>query len=335
VKRAVALLIVLLVAANLLGKRLREDAPPAPKASRIGLGPLVGGVMTGAFRPMLMNYLYIRADILAGQGRYDEEVTLFRAMTQLYPHNEGARAFIGWWLAFNAKGEAQDPALGWRWARDGLDILLDIEDQRPVIASWFMAQCGQNALDFQRYAGREWTEEKFYRARASTWGERQFDVRLGRFDLGLYVLGDPSRFSGARTMHVRLLFAGLIDDWMRTGGSPKLDAALAGIAWAEDVWKELDDVAEEYRQDAARLRAIADGSFDPAHFPKAMHHDANALWALGMHKRDMGRLRAALTIFERLKDEHRFAEEKASIGAWIQWIEGGASGTRPRMPFDA
>ena len=70
--------------------------------------------------PMLMNYLYLRADILAGQGRLDEQVTLFRSMVQLYPNNAEARGFLGWWLAFNAKREAPRPDLGWRWAAEVL-----------------------------------------------------------------------------------------------------------------------------------------------------------------------------------------------------------------------
>jgi len=332
-KRAVALFLVLLAAANLLGMRLRATLPPAPKANRIGLGPLVGGVMTGAFRPMLVNYLYIRADILAGKGRYDEQVTLFRTMTQLYPHNDAARAFIGWWLAYNSKGEAQDPALGWRWARDGLDILVDIPDQRPVIATWFMAQCGQNAFDFERYAGREWAEERYYRARAQAWGEKQYGLRLDRFDLGLQALGD-ARGTWFRALQGRLLAAGLVDDWMKVGRSPKLEAALRINDEMARIFAELPEYAEEYRLESARLRALADNTFDLGKFPEATHHDANALWALGMHQRDPERLRMALALFEKLAPLHRFPEEKASIREWLAWIEAGSPGPRPRMPFD-
>ena len=122
-KVAVGLLVLLVVAAQPIAAKLREEAPSTPQASRIGLGPLLGGVMTGAFRPLLMNYLYIRADILAGQGRFDEQVTLFRSMVQLYPHNEAARGYLGWELAFNSKGEAESRDLAWRWAREGLDIV--------------------------------------------------------------------------------------------------------------------------------------------------------------------------------------------------------------------
>jgi hypothetical protein len=332
-KRAVALLVVLLVAANLLGSRLRESQPPPPLANRIGLGPLLGGVMTGAFRPLLANYLFIRADILAGQGRYDEQVTLFLTMTRLYPHNDDARGFIGWWLAYNSKSEAQDPALGWRWSRDGLDILVEIPEKKSDLSQWFIAQCGQNAFDFMRYAGRDWAEERYYRARARAWGERQYGMSLDRFDLGLQALGD-ARGTWYRALQGRLLAAGLVDDWMKVGRSPKADAAVAIALEMGALFDELPEYADEYRREAARLRAVADNTFDLEKFPGATHHDANALWALGMHQRDPDRLRMALALFEKLAPLHRFPEEKASIREWITWIEEGSRGPRPRMPFD-
>ena len=116
IRRALVLLVLLIAIAHPIGAHLRDQQPPQPDANKLGLGPLMGGVLTGAFRPMLMNYLYIRADILAGQGRFDEQVTLFRNMVQLYPNNEEARGYLGWWLAFNSKGEADQPELAWRWA---------------------------------------------------------------------------------------------------------------------------------------------------------------------------------------------------------------------------
>ncbi len=332
-KRAIALALMLLVAAYVIGQRLRDDAPPAPEASRIGVGPLVGGVLTGAFRPLLMNYLYLRADILAGQGRYDEEVTLFKTMVQLYPHNESARAFIGWWLAFNAKSEAPDPALGWRWAEPGLDILFELPDERATLSRWFLLQCGHNAIAAQRYAGKDWAEEVFFRDRARRWGERHYGAIHPRFDLGLLALGEPDGFK-QQSAQVRLLVTGLIDDWMRAGASPKLDPALRGLEWYADVFKGLPDLAAAARAEAARLKAVADGTFEVARFPNADINDANGLWALGMHQRDLKRLRTALAVFGQLDEEQSFRAEQQSIQRWIEWIEAGQQRARPPMPFD-
>ena len=332
-KRAIALALMLLVAAYVIGQRLRADAPPAPEASRIGVGPLVGGVLTGAFRPLLMNYLYLRADILAGQGRYDEEVTLFKTMVQLYPHNESARAFIGWWLAFNAKSEAPDPALGWRWAEPGLDILIELPDERATLSRWFLLQCGHNAIAAQRYAGKGWAEEIFFRERARRWGERHYGAIHPRFDLGLLALGEPDGFK-QQSAQVRLLITGLIDDWMRAGASPKLGPALRGLEWLAEVFKGLPGGADAPRAEAARLKAIDDGSFELQRFPDADINDANALWALGMHKRDFGRLLAAQELFKQLSPEGAYLPEIKSTYAWTSWIELGQQGARPPMPFD-
>ena len=332
-KRAVVLIVVLQIGAVFIGRQLRADAPPTPEASRIGVGPLVGGVLTGAFRPLLMLYLYLRADILAGQGRYDEEVTLFKTMVQLYPHNESARAFIGWWLAFNAKSEAPDPPLGWRWAEPGLDILAELPGERATLANWFMAQCGHNAFAAQRYAGSGWAEELYFRERARGWGERRYGEKLARFDLGLIALGSADGFE-QNAAQLRLLIVGLIDDWMRTGASPKLDAALHGLEWYAEVFKGLPLMADDARAEAARLAAIADGTFELDRYPGADVNDANALWALGMHKRDAGRLRAAKAIFAELDEQQPYRAETGIIDRWIAWVESDQQAPRPPMPFD-
>ena len=102
---------------------LRAEAPPVPASRRIGAGRLVGSVLTGPFRPMLLTYLWIRADTLYAQGRYDELHELYRVILALYPSNERAREYLGWFLAFNIKSEMRDEKLAWKWAEEGLVIV--------------------------------------------------------------------------------------------------------------------------------------------------------------------------------------------------------------------
>ncbi|MHC4819948.1 MAG: hypothetical protein ACYTF8_18055, partial [Planctomycetota bacterium] len=117
-KRAVLLVVLalLLALAHPVESMLRADAPPAPASQRIGAGRLLGSVLTGPFRPLLLTYLWIRSDILYGEARHDELHQLFRMIVSLYPNNERAREFLGWFLAFNLKSEAPTDALGWKWA---------------------------------------------------------------------------------------------------------------------------------------------------------------------------------------------------------------------------
>ena len=332
-KIAIGALILLLVAVQPIASRLRDRMPPAPEMRGLGLGPLLGGVLTGAFRPLLMNYLYIRADILAGQGRFDEQVTLFRGMVQLYPHNEEARGYLGWELAFNSKGEAATPELAWRWAREGLDILADSPSQSDIVALWFMAQCGQNANGFYRYAGPEWLKERWIRERAEAWTASRWGRPMPRFDAALRALGEPEDVL-ARFQHVRLLRAALLDDWMRTGRSDRLEATMKGLLWIAWVFKDLPEQEAAARQSADALRAIAAGEFDAAKFPGADEEEANALWALGMHRQDASMLRAALALFESQK-HHEFISERRIVRAWIDWLATDRSTPRPPRPFDS
>jgi hypothetical protein len=330
VKRALALLLLLLVAAVPLAGRLRAQAPPQPESSRIGLGPVLGGVLTGAFRPVLMNYLYIRADILAGEGRFDEQVTLFRSMVQLYPHNADARGFLGWELAFNSKSEAATRELGWRWAREGLDILADA--QPDTVALWFMTQCGQNAYGLYRYAGPDWVAERWIRARALGWTERTWGKRLARFDAAL-LAEPPTEEVLGRIRRVRILRMALLDAWMRTGESDKLEACVRELRWLAWVFQGIAEQKLAAEQQADALEAIHRAEFDRTAFAEVDETEANALWALGMHRADVPMLKSALAIFEERR-HHDFDSERRIVGAWIAWLEGDRAGPRPPHPFD-
>jgi tetratricopeptide (TPR) repeat protein len=328
VKRALVLLVLLLLAAQPIARKLRADVPPAPDSSRIGLGPVLGGVLTGAFRPLLMNYLYIRADILAGQGRFDEQVTLFRSMVQLYPHNEMARGYLGWELAFNSKGEAATPELAWRWAREGLDILA--QSQPDTLSLWFMTQCGQSAYGLYRYAGPEWIAERRLRARALDWTQKTFGKPMHRFDAALHCHSPQDELLG-RIQRVHVLKAALIDDWMRDGKSDKLADVVAELRWIAWVFKDIPGQQEALENEAAALETIAAGGtelLNPA-VP-----EANALWALGTHRGNAAMLEKALSIFEGL-DYHPFTAEKRFLRAWIEWLGGDRSAPRPPHPFDS
>jgi hypothetical protein len=213
---AIALLLAL---AHPMEARLRAEAPPAPASRRIGVGPLLGSVLTGAFRPLLRTYLWLRTDTLYGQRRFDELHQNIRTLLALYPDNYAAREFLGWNLAFNLKLEAPNRELAWRWAREGLDILVEIDRGRQTLAYWFLVQCGQNPTHPvfpMRYAGDDWANEKWWRARAREWGERTWGESLSRFELGLKALeGRTGFYDAMRRTDLAICLA--YDEWVRTG----------------------------------------------------------------------------------------------------------------------
>jgi hypothetical protein len=340
---ALLLLMLLLIAVQPIAAALREQQPPVPEANRLGLGRLMGGVLTGAFRPLLLNYLWIRADILYGQGRADERQTLIRAMVALYPDNAGARQFLGWDLAFNQKNETKDPAVAWKWSQEGLEILLDAREADPLftdpLVDWFLKQCGQNPLPpfhRMRYAGPEWKREKLLRAHLRRWANDRFGEPLDRFELGLRFNEGNDRFSG-RVTRALLLERQVLDDWVREGRSDRVADAADALDWlsSDEGLGDRSHATRDYFALRARmLRELAEGVVSKGVLELGGYDSALALWVLGAHGRDLGLLQLAGVAFERFVEEP-FPEERALVGRWIRYAEAGFEGDRPPLPFDS
>jgi hypothetical protein len=332
VTRAVLLVVLalLLALAHPFESMLRADAPPVPSSQRIGTGRLLGSVLTGPFRPLLLTYLWIRSDILWGQGRRDELHQLYRVMVALYPNNEQAREFLGWLLAFNLKSEEENDALGWRWAEEGLNILVDTGTGRSTAADWIRKQCGQNSLYEQRYAGPAWEREKVWRARLRAWGARRYGVELSRFALGLRVLEGRDGFRD-RLRRAALLETLAYEEFLRHGRAEHAAAAVAALKEAGLATSDYPDpgLSAHFLARARTLDTLATGRL-----PRRVDYSAAvALWGLGAHARNAEHLDAARTILRGL-DAERFAEELAGIDRWIAYVGDPDARPRPPLPFD-
>ena len=173
------ILLVALIAASMpLAAALDARQPESTDPGDLGLGRLTGGVLTGVLRPMLLSYLWIRADTLYGDRQFEQLRLHYRSLLHLYPRNKRAQEFLGWHLAFNMKSEAPTEAAAWQWAREGLDYLVQIDGGETTVALWFLWQAGQSEL--QRYAGEGWEAEKRMRAKVREWTEAHTGRALDR-----------------------------------------------------------------------------------------------------------------------------------------------------------
>ncbi len=330
--KAVLALVLLFGAAYPIERALRARMPEAPAANRIGMGRLMGGVLTGPFRPMLQTYLWIRADILYGQGRYDELAVLFDTMTSLYPDNDAAREFLGWHLCFNLKNEAPSPEVAWMWSERGLDTLADLPNAHRQLADWFLKQCGHNPVFSMRYAGEAWRTERALRERARTWAKKRWGEDLERFDAGLRALRGRTKFFD-RLRRLSLLTYGAYDDCVRTGRSDKFAPAAAlarrlageldidGIP-APEGWKRiLEDRAAFFLQ-------IEAGRPSPELIAMGEYPVAMALWGIGAHRKDPVLLRKAQQTLG-----VDYSAELSGIAAWIAYVDDPQKQIPP-LPFD-
>jgi len=338
---AAALCVALLCSAIPLRASLAGHAPATPESSALGLGRLGGGVLTGVFRPLLLTYLWIRADGLLLRGRQDELLTVYRTIHDLYPDNASAREYLGWHLAFNLKHDAPNPDVAWAWAREGLDYLAASDKGRGTIARWFFSQAGQQP-DNLRYAGPSWKAERVLRAHAADWYEHRYGKRLDRFEAALALtVGEKGLADLSATILVHLTF----DEWIRDGYAPHGPAAV--LALVERAKSHEDPqlgpmlrfgrtIAEDLRTEAAILKLIAKGKELPALVKLESYEVALALWTIAARENDeshaIARLAAAAEILQFLEDGY-YEEELRNVRQWLLYRQTG-SGVPPPLPFD-
>jgi hypothetical protein len=327
-----AVLLLALVLAQPVRGRLAADAPRAPLLPVAEAQGLAGSVLAGSFRPMLLTYLWLRTDALYAEGRDEECFEIYRLLHRLYPGNERARDFVGWFLAFNLKQKAPDIALGWKWARTGLEMLLSSPDGPPIIADWIRKQCGQNSLVLERYAGPPWEEERAWRARLRAFGVTHFHEDLSRFALGVRVLEGRGKF-GDRLRRAFLLRSLAYEELLRYGGSAHLKDAIAALRGMAEEFADDDLLRADFEGDASGLAAAAAGRVpEPLRAPDA-YPVAMALWGLGVKARDPEMLTKAEGILAAVgKDLLR--EEILEIRRWREHILSAQEGPPPPFPFD-
>ncbi|HEX5137037.1 MAG TPA: hypothetical protein VFY93_08705 [Planctomycetota bacterium] len=328
---ACAILVLALAGVGPARDALLADAPRTPLSSAAGTEGLAGTVLAGSFRPLLLTYLWLRGDVLYGEGRDEECFELYRLLYRLYPENERAREFVGWFLAFNLKRKAPDPAIGWQWAQAGLDMLVGCPDGPSVTADWIRKQCGQNSLVLQRYAGPEWREERLYRAGLRRFGVRRFGEDLSRFALGVRVLEGRGKFSD-RIRRALLLWNLAYEELLRYGEAAHAEEAVAEL---RALAKELtdDEGLASYFEERARCLATAAGGGVPDPLPVPQTYPvAMALLGRGIKEGNEEPLGKAEALLAALGPE--FGEEIGLVRRWRAHVRAPDASERPPFPFD-
>ncbi|MGQ0615238.1 MAG: hypothetical protein ACT4PV_16015 [Planctomycetaceae bacterium] len=333
---AAGTLAVALLGASLpLRAGLREAAPPELAASDLALGRLAGSALTGTFRPLLLQYLWLRTEAEYLSGRHEALHALYRTMAALYPTNEGAREFIGHRLAFTMKRDVPDPTAAWAWAEEGLELLWGLlpghRQARLDLALWFYLQCGENPLAALRYAGPKWEREKELRRRARAWTARRLGRGMERFEAPVALLEGREGYSES-LMRARILEQASYEELVRDGGAPSAAAACRELLAMAELFADTEPVAASYRADAALLEALARGE-PPAQVATGVAAPvAAALWGMGMAREGPGAARL-LELAHELYDPDAFAEERAQVALWLAHRRD-PSQPRPPHPFD-
>lgn len=82
-------------------------------------------VTLGAFRGLVVNWLWMRANDLKQEGKHHEAVDLARTITKLQPRFPRVWVFHAWNLAYNISVATQTREERWKWVNAGIRLLRD------------------------------------------------------------------------------------------------------------------------------------------------------------------------------------------------------------------
>ncbi|MCF7708740.1 MAG: hypothetical protein K9N52_07570 [Verrucomicrobia bacterium] len=134
-----------------------KNAPPALAFTTVALG---------AFRGLIANFLWLRANELQVNGKYFEMIQLSEWITMLQPRMASVWAHLAWNLAYNISVKFPDFEDRWKWVQSGIKLLRDEGLQynpesvmiHRELAWFFQHKLGAFLDDAHMYYKRSWAE---------------------------------------------------------------------------------------------------------------------------------------------------------------------------------
>lgn len=83
------------------------------------------GIAMGAFRGLLVNYLWMRANDMKQDGKFYDAIELSKTITRLQPRFPRVWVFHAWNLAYNISVSTQTKRERWQWVNAGIRLLRD------------------------------------------------------------------------------------------------------------------------------------------------------------------------------------------------------------------
>jgi tetratricopeptide (TPR) repeat protein len=128
--RTVGLAVTALVSLGLAGTLAPSLREQRRAALGEGVGPppadvAIAATALGAFRGLVVDYLWLRAMRLEDEGKFFEALELARWICKLQPRLEQVWSFQAHGLAYNMSAAVDDGAQRWRWIEAGIELLRD------------------------------------------------------------------------------------------------------------------------------------------------------------------------------------------------------------------
>lgn len=214
-----------LVAAVILVQELRlsrmQDTPEWKEGIAVE-EPLF--LLLGGMKPLIVDYVWLRADANYREGRYWELLADFDLLTRLQRRNEMVWFWYGYHLVFNLCSGEEREEKAWVWVERGLDLLIKGMAANPK--SDFLRIFSSTVL-LHRCRGNAYFQEKFKEAK-----------QLLPSEMALSVIREAVSLQPDQKVNTGCLIIGLekagLDQW-REGN---LEKAKALLQEASQVWND-------------------------------------------------------------------------------------------------
>src|SRR3989339_77689 len=85
------------------------------------LGTYVSTVALGGFKPLLVDYLWMKQDKLQEDKQFEEIVLLLGIIARLQPHFTEVWSFNSYHMIYNIAAQENTPQARWYWVKSGIE----------------------------------------------------------------------------------------------------------------------------------------------------------------------------------------------------------------------
>jgi len=209
-------------------------------------------IATGAFRGLVVDVLWMRADRLKDEGQFFDARQLAEWITILQPRFASVWEFHAWNMAYNISVAIPAPQADqrWRWVRNGYELLRDEAIDKYKLKNITLYR--ELARIFQhKIGGVSDDAHKYYKIQLATSMEpllRSEDNQLGPQD---------NRYFEA--------LANAPVSWQEIVTDPNVAALVKALKSADDTFSDDDEFVSSYlslRQDSRRFKDVAGKTID-------------------------------------------------------------------------
>ena len=235
-------------------------------------------VATGAFRGLVVDALWMRADKLKEQGQFFDARQLAEWITILQPRFASVWEFHAWNMAYNISVAipASQPDQRWRWVRNGYELLRDEAISKYKLKNITLYH--ELARIFQhKIGGVSDDDHKYYKLQLAMAMEPLLSSADNQLDW------QDNRYFDA--------LAQAPADWQQAGSDPNVAALIAALKSADSAFSDEGLFAGRYlslRQDSRRFKPEAGKVIDGFRGSEALKkfdlfakaHELRAVWKL-------------------------------------------------------